>query len=98
MANCHAYNMQGQKCDLTYEHDDDHEFTIKWTNAECWTPGMEPVRIMTAATPDPEVEHLVKVPKASGRCVICSHPMHGGMCGVPDKDGFECDCAAGVEE
>jgi hypothetical protein len=40
---CHAYNMQGQKCDLLYEHDDDHEFTIRWTNAECWTPDMSVV-------------------------------------------------------
>ena len=95
---CHAYNMQGQKCDLLYEHDDDHEFTIKWTNAECWTPekqfGTTPNPMLyPTIPPEEEVQVLGPVPTygegKAGTCLLCQHGMHGGECA-------RCDCKAGI--
>ena len=106
---CHAYNMQGQKCDLLYEHDDDHEFTIRWTNEECWTPGMEPVRVMTAATPDrtgdvavnggrslaDEVAALGPVPiYGEGTPGKCVMCNHAMHGGECERGG--CDCRSGI--
>jgi hypothetical protein len=94
---CWAYNQSGQRCEMIAGHDRDHNVVIAWTNDECWVPGTEFTPTF-APTPPGEVEHLVRVPKASGKCVICSHRMHDGPCGADDSDGFECDCANGVEE
>jgi hypothetical protein len=75
-----------------------HEISQTWSDDECYVPGMTVVaptivRIGQAAM----TEHLVAVPKPSGKCVICSHKMHAGPCTAMDGE-FDCDCAAGIEE
>ena len=96
MTVCHAYNMQGQKCDLTYEHDDDHEFTIRWTNDDNWTPNAyRELTLQMAAPliPLPADEPLDAVPVYNtgrpGTCVMCEHAMHSAECA-------RCDCRSGI--
>lgn len=99
---CYAYNKAGQRCEQLAGHDGDHALVTSWTDDECWVPGqpME-VTLKEYGVPritTPLVEHLVDIPKPSGKCVICGHKMHDRMCGAPDADGFDCNCSAGVEE
>lgn len=94
---CWAYNKSGQRCEMIAGHDRDHNVVIAWTNDECWVPGTEFTRIITAATPDPQpVDEPVYV--GSGMCGICEHPHHpDGPCGA-DDDGFPCDCRTSIED
>lgn len=98
---CWAYNKSGQRCELVAGHDRDHSVIISWTNEDVWVPGSTiEVTLQEYGVPritTPMTEHLVDVPKPSGKCVICSHRMHKGMCTGMDGE-FSCDCANGVEE
>lgn len=97
---CHAYSKGGQRCEQLAGHDGNHALVTEWTDEECWTPGDAPVIPPTVVHIGREemTEHLVDIPKPSGKCVICGHKMHDRMCGSPDADGFDCNCSAGVEE
>lgn len=92
---CYAFNKNGQRCSHPAGHRGEHAVIITWGDDECWTPGGP---TLFTAIAEPVIEHLVDIPKPSGKCVICDHPMHTGICGRPDGDDFECDCANGVEE
>lgn len=93
---CFAFNKAGLRCMQAAGHDGPHAHAIEWDDDDCWVPGTE--FDQPSRTAEPLVEHLVAVPKSSGKCVICSHLMHSSLCGQPDSDGFECDCANGIEE
>ena len=98
---CFAYNRDGLRCDSVAGHDGPHTLTIEWTDEECWVPG-ETIEVTLKEYGVPRIttpltEHLVEVPKSSGKCVICSHRMHNGACTAMDGE-FDCDCANGVEE
>lgn len=99
MTGCFAYNRDGLRCDSLAGHDGPHTLTIEWDDDECWTPGdvLIPPTVVRIGREE-LTEHLVEIPKPSGKCVICSHRFHEGVCGAPDGDGFDCDCSAGVEE
>ena len=99
---CFAYSKTGQRCEGYAGHDGLHFVNYSWTNEECWTPGA-PIDVTLTeygsprlTTPLTLVENLVEIPKASGKCVICDHPMHTGTCTRMDGE-FDCDCANGVE-
>lgn len=94
---CWAFNKAGQRCEMIAGHERDHNVVISWGPDECWTPNPTQTRTEVVIN-ETTVEHLVAVPKSSGKCVICSHRMHSRLCGQPTGDGFECDCASGVEE
>jgi hypothetical protein len=97
---CYAYNTAGLRCMQAAGHDGVHAHAIEWGDDECWDPSMAliPPTVVHLGR-EQVVEHLVDVPKPSGKCVICAHRMHTGMCGVPDKeDGIPCDCSNGIEE
>jgi hypothetical protein len=100
---CWAFNKAGQRCEMVAGHDRDHSVIIAWGPDECWTPGdtievtLKEYGAPRFPTREEMTEHLVDVPKPSGKCVICSHRMHAGPCTAMDGE-FDCDCAAGIEE
>ena len=92
---CHAYNATGLRCMQPAGHDLPHAHAIEWDDDECWTP--ETFARTAPIASESHIEHLVAVPKGSGKCVICGHAMHLRAC--TDLDGeFDCDCATGIEE
>lgn len=101
---CWALNQDGQRCELPADHMEDpeslHEISHTWSDDECYDP-TKPVTVKEyGRLIVPDVEHLVEgyVPPEKRKCIVCSHKMHAGPCGAPDSDGFDCDCAAGIEE
>ena len=102
---CFSFNKSGLRCMAVGGHVGPHAHAIEWTDEESWTPDRGNGGVTTALieyavpTRDDEVEHLVEVKMGSGKCVICTHPMHTGMCtGIDKTDGVPCNCANGVEE
>ena len=94
---CWAYNGDALRCMQAAGHDGPHAHAIEWTDEECWAPEtFERQAPQPAASNEAMVEHLVSIPKPSGKCVICDHKMHDGMCTGMDGE-FPCDCANGVE-
>lgn len=92
MRGCFAFNRDGLRCDSPAGHDGPHTLTIEWDDEEVWTPLAAPAPGLSV------VPTVVPVRTGARKCAICSHRFHQGVCGAPDGDGFDCDCAAGVEE
>jgi hypothetical protein len=86
MARCWAYNRDGIRCELDYEHQDNHEYTVKWTNEECWTPGEVAEKYVIAAPPIP----FTPVDLPPPRCFICKHQHANGEC--------KCGCLTSIPE
>ena len=93
---CFAFNQNGMRCMQQAGHDGNHAIVSEWTDEESWTPDRGTGGVTTATITGPVVEHLVSIPAPSGKCVICDHKMHDGMCTGMDGE-FPCDCANGVE-
>lgn len=100
---CYAYNKAGQRCMNPAGHYGRHGVIFEWGDDECWAPIAGTVLIgpagVAGVVPEPTRIDLVDVPRGSGKCVICEHRMHIGMCGaaMPDSE-HGCDCSNGVEE
>ncbi len=92
---CFAYRFTGERCTDVAGHDDQHSFTIKWGDDECWEPTKVPL--------PSEVETILEVQKQitapqekPKRCFMCEHPWHDEEC-VLVVDGLECGCTTAVE-
>lgn len=97
LVRCFAYSKAGQRCEQLAGHDGNHAIVSEWADEDCWDPSMAlvPPTVVHIGR-EQMTEHLVDVPKPSGKCVICEHRMHEGVCTAQDGE-FDCDCANGVE-
>lgn len=101
---CFAYSKKGQRCDGLAGHEGKHQFTVTWTDEECWAPGdMIEVTLKEYGTPNfgqslPDAvaeaeQSLGPVPvygaSKPGTCALCDHAMHV-------RDCNRCDCRAGI--